>query len=77
MRNFLGYHMCMRKFLFWITFKMPRKTKRQQQVSKILRKKGHYIFKSQEETEIETVKNEVQIENEVIKDWIEGENIND
>ncbi|RIA88753.1 hypothetical protein C1645_825886 [Glomus cerebriforme] len=55
---------------------MSRKTKRQQQVNKILRKKGCYISQSQAETEIEAVKNEERIENKVIEDWIEGENIN-
>ncbi|RIA92165.1 hypothetical protein C1645_821059 [Glomus cerebriforme] len=33
-------------------------------------------YHSQAETEIEAVKNEERIENEVIEDWIEGENIN-
>ena len=63
--------MCMRKFLFCITLKMPHKTKRQQQVSKIPRKKGRYISKSQAETETEAVKNKEWIENEIIEDWIE------
>ena len=71
MRNLLSYHMCMRKFLFCITLKMPYKTKRQQQVSKIPRKKGRYISKSQAETETEAVKNKEWIENEIIEDWIE------
>ncbi|GET03821.1 hypothetical protein PHYBLDRAFT_144584 [Rhizophagus clarus] len=37
---------------------MPRKTKRQQQVSKIPRKKGHYVFKNKIETEIKAIENE-------------------
>src|SRR3954464_2134956 len=48
---------------------MPRKTKRQQQVSKIPRKKGRYISQSLAETEIEAVENEERIEDEDINDW--------
>ncbi|GBC00463.1 hypothetical protein RclHR1_03870003 [Rhizophagus clarus] len=52
---------------------MSRKTKRQQQVSKILRKKRCYISKNKTETEIKTIENEEWVDNEVIRDQIEGE----
>ena len=55
---------------------MSHKTKRQQQVSKILRKKGRFISKSQAETEIEAIENEVIIEGEEGKESEEDENIN-
>uniref|UniRef100_U9UBS9 Uncharacterized protein n=1 Tax=Rhizophagus irregularis (strain DAOM 181602 / DAOM 197198 / MUCL 43194) TaxID=747089 RepID=U9UBS9_RHIID len=54
---------------------MPRKTKRQLQVSQISRKRGCYISKDQAETEIEAV--EERKESEIGRNWIEGENIND
>ncbi|CAB5197510.1 unnamed protein product [Rhizophagus irregularis] len=54
---------------------MPRKTKRQLQVSQISRKRGRYISKDQAETEIEAV--EERKESEIGRNWIEGENIND
>jgi hypothetical protein len=47
---------------------MPCKTKRQQQVSKLLRKKGRYVSQDQvilEETDTE--------ENDIIEEWIESE----
>src|SRR5438045_2539758 len=59
---------------------MPRKTKRQQQVNQIPRKKGHYVSQDQvimEETTtevIETVEEgEKWWENEIIEEWIEDE----
>src|SRR5579859_3983507 len=58
---------------------MPRKIKRQQQVSKIPRKKGHYVSQDQvilEETvteEIEAVEDEKWMENDIIEEWIESE----
>ena len=45
---------------------MPRKTKRQLQISKIPRKKGRYISKDQAETEIEAVEGEKWMDNENI-----------
>src|SRR4051794_5080709 len=60
---------------------MPRKTKRQQQVSQIPRKKGRYVSQEQviaEETttgEIEAV--EKWMENDIIEEWIEGEAVGD
>ncbi|CAG8752391.1 5468_t:CDS:2 [Rhizophagus irregularis] len=54
---------------------MPRKTKRQLQVSQISRKRGRYISKDQAETEIEAV--EERKESEIGRNWIEDENIND
>src|SRR5215469_13511362 len=58
---------------------MPRKIKRQQQVSKIPRKKGRYVSHEQviiEETmagETETVEeSEKKMENNIIEEWIGG-----
>ena len=45
---------------------MPRKTKRQLQISKIPRKKGRYISKDQAETEIEAVEGEKWMDNKNI-----------
>ncbi|CAB5376582.1 unnamed protein product [Rhizophagus irregularis] len=64
---------------------MPRKTKRQQQVSKIPRKKGRYASQEQvitEETttrEIETIEeSEKETGNDIIiEEWIEGEVVGD
>ncbi|CAB4490123.1 unnamed protein product [Rhizophagus irregularis] len=53
---------------------MPRKTKRQLQVNKILRKKGCYISR---ETEIETVEGEKWMDNKNINKWAEGEIVED
>ncbi len=50
---------------------MPHKTKRQQQVSKIPRKKGCYISQNQVKTiteEIETVENERWLENKIVEE---------
>src|SRR5205809_5299156 len=47
---------------------MPRKTKRQLQISKIPRKKGRYISKD----EIEAVEGEKWMDNENIDEWTEG-----
>ena len=52
---------------------MPRKTKRQLQISKIHRKKGRYISKDQAETEIEAVESEKWIDNENTDEWTEVE----
>jgi hypothetical protein len=58
---------------------MPRKTKRKQQVSKILRKKGCFVSQNQviiEETIIEeAVENEKWMENEIIEEYLEDETI--
>ncbi|CAB5365859.1 unnamed protein product [Rhizophagus irregularis] len=57
---------------------MPRKTKRQLQISKLPRKKGCYISKNQAETELEAV--EERKESEINENWIEDiedETIND
>ena len=51
---------------------MPRKTKRQQQISKIPRKKGRYISKDEAEIEIEAVEGEKWVDNENIDEWTEG-----
>lgn len=53
---------------------MPRKTKRQLQVSKIPRKKGRYLSKDQAKTEIEAVESEKWMDNKNIDEWTEGEN---
>ncbi|CAB4395572.1 unnamed protein product [Rhizophagus irregularis] len=58
---------------------MPRKIKRQQQVSKIPRKKGRYVSQDQViiedivTEEIEAVENEKWMENNIIEEWIESE----
>jgi hypothetical protein len=54
---------------------MPRKTKRQQQVSKIPRKKGRYVSLETITREIETVENENRLENEIDNKWPEDETI--
>ncbi len=53
---------------------MPYKTKRQLQVSKIPRKKGHYLSKDQAKTEIEAVESEKWMDNKNIDEWTEGKN---
>jgi hypothetical protein len=53
---------------------MPRKTKRQLQINEIPRKKGRYISKDQEETEIEAV--EERTESEINGNWIENKTVN-
>ncbi|RGB22651.1 hypothetical protein C1646_775758 [Rhizophagus diaphanus] len=53
---------------------MPRKTKRQLQINEIPRKKGRYISKDQEGTEIEAV--EERTKSKINGNWTENETVN-
>ncbi|CAB5190457.1 hypothetical protein RhiirA5_369213 [Rhizophagus irregularis] len=63
---------------------MTRKTKRQQQVSKISRKKGRFISQDQVFVE-ELITKEIEVaeesekwmENNIIEEWMEGEAVED
>ena len=57
---------------FDYTFEMPRKTKRQQQVSQIPRKKGRYVSQDQLIIERDTSESEIiELIDDFVDDWTE------